>query len=311
MEEKIKKKRGNPNFIKGKKSPSHSASPNPKHTTPNLSMADPTETITEETKTEEAVIDNNGSKTLPDDLFSDTLPADNIKPMDGPTVEKTYGALPNEGESKPAEDGSQTTTSESAASTESAPTVQPAGKPALTPEEKEGQAKQTVELLLQGYEKIHGAGRWFGKIDDDELMSLEQSGKIDLDYELPMGTKGKLTEREFFKQYNSGIEQNITVSEDFKNDVRPPLTRIAIKRGWLVSDEFYVISKLTEDLTTKVSLLIGLKKTCSMVLQACIEIQKKQKSGQVADKKENTETTNNTTTENPNPDKDDWREEAK
>jgi hypothetical protein len=134
--------------------------------------------------------------------------------------------------------------------------------------------------MLKGYDKLHMLGRWAGKVDEGELNQLHAKGKINLEQVLPIGKKS-ITVGAFFSEYNAGIDENIVVSEEFKTNIRPPLERICIKRGWLLGDEAYVLSLLGEDVATKVSMLVGLKKSANLVLGACQQmmIQQNAKGG--------------------------------
>lgn len=231
-------------------------------------------------KVSEAPIDEQteSSKELPSDLFSDVIPQEEALPLDGEVKEKNYTSLPNEAEinnsqsagaeSSPSQNGDALPGPESAAP-EGAPV-----EPEKTPEEIQSQAAQTVDLILKGYEKLHGLGRYMGKVDQSELSTLHAKGKIDLNQELPLGRKS-IRIGQFFEEYNQGIDENIVVTDEFKNAIRPALTRIAIRRKWFVSDELYCMLLLAEDATTKISMLVGLKKSANMVLDACIEMQKK------------------------------------
>lgn len=264
-----KKPRGNPAFQKKKH---ESQTTQPKNT-----MSDEKEEVKKETQpaAEPAAAP---SDTLPSDLFSDKIPGEEVLPLDGQVKEKSYAALPGDagaggtipptgGEQKPFESG---TTSTGTPPASAAPAVAP-----VTPEELQSQAKQTVDLMLRGYEKMHQLGRWVGKIDQNDLTQMHAQGKINLEQNLPLGKKS-ITVGGFFAEYNQGIDENITVSEQFKTDIRPPLTRLCLKHNILLDDLWYVGSLVTEDIVTKASMLIGLRKSANMVLEAVIAMQKAQ-----------------------------------
>src|SRR3990167_1529347 len=204
MEEEIsqKKPRGNPNFVKRKQE---------------KTMADEKE----EVKKEEKVSESTGGQpnadttpapdTLPSDLFSDKIPDAEILPLDGQVKEKPYASLPGD---IPAD----TTTSTAPTSGEATPSTPAAVvDPVKTPEEQKSAAEQTVMMMLRGYEKLHQLGRWVGKIDQSDLQQLHAKGKIDLEKQLPLGRKS-ISVGDFFNEYNAGVDQNITVSEEFKKD---------------------------------------------------------------------------------------------
>ena len=220
-----------------------------------------------------------GKKELPLDIFSDAMPEHEELPLDGQVKEQPYAAIPDAPTTEsttppppppiPNADGSTTAPPPPPPPT-GAPVV-----PAKTPEEIRTEAEQLVDMLLRGYEKLHGLGRWAGKVDETELVQSHFAGKINLNQELPIGKK-TITVKGFFEEYNAGIDENIQVDQEFKDKIKPPMIRIAIKRGWCLGDELYVGMLLGEDLATKTSMLIGLKKSANLVLKACHELMKKQ-----------------------------------
>src|SRR3990167_2534190 len=254
MEEETKRPRGNPNFIKKKTEP----------------MADTEEKKEVNEKGEEVketpVKPVSGESTpppapdtLPSDLFSDKMPGEENLPLDGLVKTKEYASLPI--------DATETSSPTSSTPSSDTPTPTPI-EPPKTPEELLSGAKQTAMLLMRGYEKLHSVGRWAGKVDQGNLTSLHTKEKINLNQVLPLGKKS-ITVQEFFNEYNQGIDENIVVSQEFKDAALPPLERICFKRGWIMSDELFLGVLVAEDLSTKVSMLVGLKRSANLVLDAC------------------------------------------
>lgn len=236
--------------------------------------------------------------TLPSDLFSDKMPGEEILPLDGAVKSKSYAELPSDAvtssETPPSKDGVT-------------PPVTPAViEPPKTPEEINSQAEATVKLMLKGYDKLHSLGRWLGKVDQGDLTQQHAKGKIDLERQLPLGKK-TITVQDFFTEYNQGIDENIVVSQEFKDEITPPLKRIVIKKNWLLNDEMTVLVLLGEDLSTKVSMLIGLKKSANLVLNAVQEMTKATK-----EKNEGKKQPTTTQEEHPTPTEEnvDWHEET-
>lgn len=222
----------------------------------------------------------------PIDLFSDDMPVSEDLPLDGEVVQKAYGSLNengangNSGNPPPPNTPPKPGDPPPPVGDPSSPSTTPAGPP-KTPAEVQSEAEQLVKMLLKGYDKLHGLGRWAGKVDEGKLAQEHLAGKLNLQQELPIG-KNTVTVAQFFNEYNMGIDENIVVTEEFKTTITPPLVRIAIKRGWGVGDELFVALTVSEDLATKASMLIGLKKSANMVLEACHALMKKQ----TEDKKE-------------------------
>ena len=297
--ENIKKPRGNPNLVKGKKNPYYE-----KGNTENKNMAEEAEVVSE-TKTTPSSDVSGEKKVIPDDIFSDVVPDKEVLPLDGEVKVKDYANLadptnPNQPKTDASGGGGGINKPPVTPNTDDlgggGSTVPPLGDPtqipgtgapiegAKTPEQVKTEAQQFVKLLLRGYDKLHAVGRWAGKMDPNDLALLHQKGKINLDNELALGT-GRISLRNFFAEYNAQIEEDIIVTDDFKNDITPPLERIAIKRGWGLGDEGTVGLLLAEDLGTKAALLWGLKKTCNMILESQMQIIKNQQDAVDAKKK--------------------------
>lgn len=313
--ENVKKPRGNPNLRKGARNPYYEKSTEKPQEHKN--MAEEAEVIKDQNTSADT---SNEKKIIPDDTFSDTIPEAEVLPLDGEVKTKDYANLADPTQPK-------TDTSGGGGGDNKPPitpntgdlggggtippvdpnsaTVSPQGPP-VTPEQVKTEAEQFVKLLLRGYDKLHAVGRWAAKMDPHDLAMLDQKGKINLDANLALGT-GKLPLREFFKQYNDQIEEDIVVTPEFIADITPPLERIAIKRGWGLGDEGTVGLLLAEDLGTKVALLYGLKKTCNMILESQMLIVKNQQEAKAA-KEKKPEQNNGPTNKDFEADANAWRE---
>lgn len=256
----IKKQRGNPNWIKKKTENNTQNTMAEEKDEPKKELNEKGEDVSKASTQETPPP---APDTLPEDLFSDKMPGEEILPLDGIVKEKSYAALPSDATETPS---TSTDSKPSGDGTSSAPATSVVPPP--TPEEINSQAEATVKLMIRGYEKLHSLGRWIGKVDQGNLTQMHAKGKINLELVLPLGKKS-ITVQDFFSEYNMGIDENITVSQEFKDNITPPLKRICIKRNWLLSDEGTVLVFLGEDLSTKVSMLVGLKRSANLVLEAC------------------------------------------
>lgn len=256
----IKKKGGNPNFVKGKK--------NIYYNKDNKKMPET------DTKTDTNSSGPGDVKSIPIDIFSDKI-ASEIIPMDDQVEQKDYGNLKNPGDNSGGSGGGNNTTDSGGGTSDNSggsskpdsATVNSA-TPEKTPEEIRTEAEQAVALALRGYDKTHGFARYLTIKDQNKLAGDHAAGKLNLNMSLPLGKGGStITVGEFIQSYNEQINENIKVSERFKTEITPPLVRIAIKRGWGLSDEMTVLALVAEDLGTKVGLLFGLNKSANMILE--------------------------------------------
>lgn len=226
-------------------------------------------------------------KIIQPDIFSDVIPDAETLPLDGEVVQKDYAKLTEEkagpgagssggGSSSPPADKGETVAEPKPGDSASSPLSAPST--AKTPEEIHNEAEQAVDLMLKGYSKGHDLGRYLTKKDTHQLAAEHSKGKINLDLTFPL-PGGPVTIKEIVKEYNDSIDEAIVVTEEFKENVRPKLIRIAIKRGWGLSDELSVLAYLVEDVATKAGLLIGLNKSMKMILDIGYESMKKKDKG--------------------------------
>lgn len=156
-----------------------------------------------------------------------------------------------------------------------------------TEQERRFAAEQMADTMIAGYDKAHALGRWFLKKSDEDLMEDHAEGKIDLNIEIEMGAgpNGNLTLGQFNSTFNEQIDKEFVVDEAWKNRVRPPLVRICEKNGWGMTDEQTIAFAVIEDVSTKVGLLIGLKKTYNKIfnMYAKINEDKKKELQEIAD----------------------------
>ncbi|HRG38751.1 MAG TPA: hypothetical protein PK289_09480 [Bacteroidia bacterium] len=282
-----KKRPGNPNFQKGKKNYIYDKSKESTNNSTNTKMADETTTNDQNTG---PVNNPDGKKDIPNDIFSDEIPKNQTGPLDGEVVKKDYGTI-NDGTKGPAANpqGPNDSTSTVPPPDPNAPPTPPSPASIQAAEEAQTQAKQAVAMALKGYDKLHAFGRWYGKMDQSKLASLHHAGKINLNETFPLG-KDPVSASVFFEQYNKNIDETIIVTEDFKAAIEPPLVRLAIKYNIKMSDEMFVAGLLADDLIPKASMLIGLKQTCNLILDALhSSIKAKNESNTASAEKKQTE----------------------
>lgn len=132
----------------------------------------------------------------------------------------------------------------------------------LSPHEKKMAAEQLVDLGLSGYEMLFYFVNKSLQVDKKKFKKLVAEGKINPDTLIPMAN-GVISAEQFIAEYNEEVADTISVSNKFKKDIKPPLTRILEKRGMGATDEQLVISILVMHLVqegTKFAQAYQLKK---------------------------------------------------
>lgn len=140
----------------------------------------------------------------------------------------------------------------------------------LDSKEKTMGAEMMADMALDIYEKGCAFLGKYPEINENKLDKLIADGDIDGDIQLPTES-GNLNVKEFTNEYNSSIKDAFEVSEDFKNNVRPPLIRVFKKRGIGMTDEQLIAYYCITDLGTKTAQAIMLNKTSNNILDSLKE----------------------------------------
>ena len=140
----------------------------------------------------------------------------------------------------------------------------------LDGKEKTMGAEMMAEMTLDIYEKGCGFLGKLPEISESKLDQLISDGEIDPNIELPTES-GNIGVKEFAVEYKSSIKDAFEVSEDFKNNVRPPLIRVFKKRGIGMTDEQLIGYYFVTDLGTKVAQMVMLRKTSKNIVDSLKE----------------------------------------
>lgn len=164
----------------------------------------------------------------------------------------------------------------------------------LDGKEKTMGAEMMAEMTLDIYEKGCGFLGKLPEISESKLDELIAEGEIDPDIQLPTES-GNIGVKDFAVEYNSSIKDAFEVSEDFKNNVRPPLIRVFKKRGIGMTDEQLIGYYFITDLGTKFAQALMLRKTTKNILDSLKENTMAIKESQKATPRNSTPTPTPTT----------------
>ena len=152
------------------------------------------------------------------------------------------------------------------------------GMSELPPHERRMAAEQLVDLGISGYEMIFYFVNKSLQIDKKKVKKLQAEGKIDLNTSVPVNN-GYVTAEQFITEYNEEVADTVGVSNKFKKDIKPPLTRILEKKGLGATDEQLVVSLLVMHLVqegTKFAQAMQLKKDLLTIIQERTELEREQ-----------------------------------
>lgn len=140
----------------------------------------------------------------------------------------------------------------------------------LDGKEKKMGAEMMVEITLDIYGKGCGLVGKLPQLSENKLDKLIADGDIDPDISL-MTDNGALRVKDFAKGYNESIGDAFEVTEEFKEKVRPPLTRVFQKRGVGATDEQMLAYYFLTDFGTKAFQAVMLKKTANSIIDSLKE----------------------------------------
>ena len=140
----------------------------------------------------------------------------------------------------------------------------------LDGKEKTMGAKMMAEMTLDLYEKGCGFLGKLPEISEGKLDRLIAEGEIDPSIEIPTEA-GSLGVKEFAREYNDSIKDAFSVSDEFKEKVKPPLERVFKKRGIGMTDEQLLMYYFATDFGAKGVQAFMLRKTANGILDSLRE----------------------------------------
>lgn len=127
----------------------------------------------------------------------------------------------------------------------------------MSEEEKKRSAETVVDMFLDVYGMVNtGVGK-IATISDKEKNKIAQ--KVPIDFPLQLSPTQTITLNQLIDKTNADITDVCKVTEEFNKKVKPPLVRIAIKRGLGLTDEQQVAYLFIKDLGEKTAVLYSLR----------------------------------------------------
>ena len=121
----------------------------------------------------------------------------------------------------------------------------------LSNKDKKDSAKYVAETIVGGYEFICGLVNRGLLFNENKLKKIQASGEIDLSMELPIGNGQFMTIYEFIQEYNEQNKNALSVSQEFKDEIIPVLTKVLEKRGIGMTIEQKLLFIAGKDVATK------------------------------------------------------------
>jgi hypothetical protein len=141
----------------------------------------------------------------------------------------------------------------------------------LPKKDTEMAASQAATLILNGYEWLHELGNKGLQVSERKLTKLQQEGEINLNAMIDYDYGKKIRAGEFFQEYNQQVSGLLKVSDEFKEEVRPPLERVLAKRGVGLTDEQMLMYMFGKDLAVKGFMFMQQKGQLNYMIQSIKE----------------------------------------
>lgn len=151
----------------------------------------------------------------------------------------------------------------------------------LPPQEKQFATEQMVDTVLDTYESLHLILQKFVQFSEDELNELIINDEVDPNTIIPT-EGGEISLQEFVASFNEQATEVMSYDKSFGQKVRPAMVRVFMKKGWSMTDEQFLLFAIGQEVLTKTTQFIGLKKSMSatmgMIKDMHVENRKQKKS---------------------------------
>ena len=145
----------------------------------------------------------------------------------------------------------------------------------MSTSEKRKQAESMANMAIDVYSYLNKVAGDLCKINEAKVKDEHTKGNINLYATIRYDDGSIKTIEQVIVEYNSGTSDVLTVSEEFKENVRPLLTRILQKKGIGLTDEELLAYYVVMDLVQKAPVVFQLAKQKKSMYDKLVEISKR------------------------------------
>jgi len=116
----------------------------------------------------------------------------------------------------------------------------------LSNKDKHDASEKVADMIITGYKFAWGFADSKLLFDERKIRKLEEEGQIDLSIDVPIGNGQTMTAGEFINEYNEQSKGTLSVSQEFEDELKPPLVRELKRRGIGMTDMqqiWYIVGK--------------------------------------------------------------------
>lgn len=132
-------------------------------------------------------------------------------------------------------------------------------------------AEAAADMVIAGYVWAHALGNKWLQISPKQLARMEENGEINLQAMIDYDANHRITAGEFIEQYNQQVSNVLVVSDEFKDEVKPLLTELFIKKNVKISLETRILIVFGKDLAAKMFIIAQQKQQVKLILNAVKE----------------------------------------
>jgi hypothetical protein len=132
-------------------------------------------------------------------------------------------------------------------------------------------AEHLTNLILGGYEQLHVFGNQMLQFPERKIRKLVSEGEIDLSIRIPYEMDKTISAGEFIQEFNEQNKDTLSVSKEFKKDVKPVLKRVLEKRGAGITDEQYLAYAFGKDIIVKGVIIAQMRSTMNDMIEVIKE----------------------------------------
>jgi len=158
------------------------------------------------------------------------------------------------------------------AATDTKSTKPPVANPELNEldqAEKRKASAVMADAILDGYGKLKSAGGKLCQIPTNKFNALVSAGEINPNQLVPVTTDGQMaTIGEYVGAYNSTVAETLVVTDEFRKEAKPVLTRVLMKRNIGMTDEQLLAYLFGADIISTGATIMALRQQAGMILNS-------------------------------------------
>ena len=137
-------------------------------------------------------------------------------------------------------------------------------------------AESAADMFLTTYEWLHIPMNKYMQISKKQVQGMVDRGELNLNAMIDYDANHRITAEEFINQYNEQVSNLLTVSEEFKQELKPLLVELFMKKGVKISLETRIMIVMGKDLAGKVFLIMQQRQQGKVIVASLADATQKQ-----------------------------------